>query len=120
VYNENGQVLWGRRQKDGAWTLPGGHLEPGEEPAEGAVRELLEEAGIVPESVNHFGTANTPDGVPVFMFSAHVHDQQPHGRFDPDHEVADWQWVDCLMGVPPEIRQHLAHPRNVVLEHLGW
>lgn len=120
VHNENGDVLWGRRVQDGRWTLPGGHLEANEDPATAAVRELFEEAGVSPDSITHFGTANTPTGVPVFMFHAQVFDQQPHSGFDPDHEVAEWRWVNCLMGVPPEIRQNLAHPRNVVLEHMGW
>lgn len=30
----------------GGWFIPGGHLEAGERPAEAAVRELFEEAGI--------------------------------------------------------------------------
>jgi 8-oxo-dGTP diphosphatase len=29
------------------WGLPGGEIEPGETPAEGAARELLEESGLV-------------------------------------------------------------------------
>jgi 8-oxo-dGTP diphosphatase len=31
----------------GGWFLPGGHVEAGERPAEAAVREVFEEAGIV-------------------------------------------------------------------------
>jgi len=31
----------------GKWVLPGGHLEPGETPRRGALRELLEETGVV-------------------------------------------------------------------------
>jgi 8-oxo-dGTP diphosphatase len=34
----------------GAWTIPGGHLEFEEEPREGAVRELREEAGLSVDS----------------------------------------------------------------------
>ncbi len=40
------------------WGLCGGHLEPGEEPLPGALRELEEEAGLVPDPglVRHVGT----------------------------------------------------------------
>ncbi|MDO7869491.1 NUDIX domain-containing protein [Nocardioides jiangxiensis] len=31
------------------WGLPGGHVEPGEEPLAAAYRELLEETGLVPD-----------------------------------------------------------------------
>jgi 8-oxo-dGTP pyrophosphatase MutT (NUDIX family) len=118
VYDEHGRCLWGKRQKDGKWVLPGGHIEPGESPAEGAIRELYEEAGITAEAMQEIVAANTDSGIPVHMYISHVHDQVPHGQFDPDNEVASWQWVDCLMGLPPEIKNNLAHPRNVVVEHV--
>ncbi len=45
-----GKVLLSRRQNkgwgDGMLCIPGGHVEPGETPAEAAVRELKEELGM--------------------------------------------------------------------------
>ena len=37
------------REDDGKWTLPGGGLEHGEDPRDGALRELTEETGYVGE-----------------------------------------------------------------------
>lgn len=41
------KVLLGRRADNGAWQCVSGIVDPGEEPADAAVRECLEEAGIV-------------------------------------------------------------------------
>ncbi|MFT3798793.1 NUDIX hydrolase [Microbacterium sp.] len=41
------KVLVGRRADNGAWQCVSGIVEPGEEPADAAVRECLEEAGVV-------------------------------------------------------------------------
>lgn len=46
VLNENSHVLLVRRSDNGRWTLITGFLEPGEQPAAGAAREVLEETGI--------------------------------------------------------------------------
>jgi ADP-ribose pyrophosphatase YjhB (NUDIX family) len=46
----DGRVLLGRRAVDpakGAWDIPGGFLEPWELPGHAAVREVLEETGLV-------------------------------------------------------------------------
>ncbi|MFL6060428.1 MAG: (deoxy)nucleoside triphosphate pyrophosphohydrolase [Marmoricola sp.] len=40
-----GRVLAARRADDGRWELPGGKVEPGEDPAAAAVREIEEELG---------------------------------------------------------------------------
>ena len=41
------KVLLGRRSDNGAWQSVSGIVDPGEEPADAAVRECLEEAGVV-------------------------------------------------------------------------
>jgi 8-oxo-dGTP pyrophosphatase MutT (NUDIX family) len=51
VFDVDGQVLLGRRADDGSWLPPGGIIDPAEQPADAAVREVFEETGVlaVPE-----------------------------------------------------------------------
>lgn len=51
VRNAVGEVLLHQRSDDGRWGLPGGAIEPGEEPAQAVIREVYEETGlrVVPE-----------------------------------------------------------------------
>jgi len=51
IVREDGKLLVVRRSKTAPsrplyWDLPGGGLELGEDPEEGAVREVMEETGI--------------------------------------------------------------------------
>jgi len=46
VLDEQDRVLLVRRSDTGAWALTTGCLEPGEQPAAGAVREVFEETGV--------------------------------------------------------------------------
>lgn len=46
IINEAGEILLIRRADNHLWAMPGGALEVGEAPAEGVVREALEETGI--------------------------------------------------------------------------
>lgn len=46
VVDARGRVLLGRRADSGKWAFVSGINEPGEEPADTAVREVLEEAGV--------------------------------------------------------------------------
>jgi putative (di)nucleoside polyphosphate hydrolase len=48
VLNREGQIFAGQRLDNsrGAWQMPQGGIDPGETPAEAALRELGEEAGI--------------------------------------------------------------------------
>ncbi len=47
VFDDGGRVLLGQRADTAQWTLITGILDPGEEPAVGAAREVLEETGVV-------------------------------------------------------------------------
>jgi ADP-ribose pyrophosphatase YjhB (NUDIX family) len=47
VVHEDGRLLLGRRADNGMWAVVSGILEPGEQPAPAALREVLEETGIV-------------------------------------------------------------------------
>ncbi|MFF4586245.1 NUDIX domain-containing protein [Streptomyces sp. NPDC001388] len=53
VFDDEGRVLLGRRADNGQWTVITGIPDPGEQPAECAVREVEEETGVlcVPERV---------------------------------------------------------------------
>jgi 8-oxo-dGTP pyrophosphatase MutT (NUDIX family) len=59
VLDEQGRVLLGRRADNGRWTLPGGIIDPAEQPADAAVREVFEETGIVavPEVLTSVGVS---------------------------------------------------------------
>ena len=55
---EDSEVLLVRRADNGRWTVPAGILEPGEEPADTAVREVQEETAVdaVPRRLAGVGT----------------------------------------------------------------
>lgn len=61
VVRKNGLVLAGRRvagQQPGAWHFPGGHVEVGESFGECAVREVMEETGVVVANPCVLGVTN--------------------------------------------------------------
>ena len=67
VFDDAGRVLLGRRADTGQWGLISGILEPGEEPAPGLLREILEETGVVAVaerlvSVDAGGPTHYPNG----------------------------------------------------------
>jgi 8-oxo-dGTP diphosphatase len=46
VFDEAGRLLLGRRSDDGRWSLLAGSVDPGEQPADAIVREVLEESAV--------------------------------------------------------------------------
>jgi 8-oxo-dGTP pyrophosphatase MutT (NUDIX family) len=51
VIDDEGRLLLGRRADNGNWAVVSGIIDPGEEPAVAAVREVLEETGVHAEAV---------------------------------------------------------------------
>jgi 8-oxo-dGTP diphosphatase len=67
VVDGAGRVLLVKRGHDpqkGRWSLPGGRLEPGETPAQAAVRELREETGFDVVLERELWTVSVPYAVP--------------------------------------------------------
>jgi acetyl-CoA carboxylase carboxyl transferase subunit beta len=63
-------VLRGHEPQSGRWSIPGGHVEPGESHAQAAAREALEETGLTIHVVRELGVVELPWGEGV-VFEAH-------------------------------------------------
>jgi 8-oxo-dGTP pyrophosphatase MutT (NUDIX family) len=60
VVDANGAILLQRRRDTGQWALPGGAQDIGETAAQCAVRECLEETGILAEVTGFLGVYTNP------------------------------------------------------------
>ena len=119
-FNSKGELLFGKRRDNGRWTLPGGGVDDGEKPEKAAVRELYEEAGLKPDSLEFLGDMEIYDGrLRVWAYKAEV-SGKPTGKHDPDEECEVWEFVDISDGIPDRILNNLHSKKNVVLKLLGF
>lgn len=93
-------VLFVQRADNGRWTIPGGIMEPGEQPAPAIVREVAEEAGVVIAidrlvRLLTYPMATYPNGDQVQFFGcsfrAHYVSGEAHVA---DDESIDVGWYD--------------------------
>lgn len=107
VYARKGnRVLVIEHKRLKTWLPIGGELEPGETPAEAAVRELVEETGMVGEFRALKGAL---DGVPHGLLGYEEHQAGSKGlhmnfvfvcfvpelaEVQPNYEFATYRWVD--------------------------
>jgi 8-oxo-dGTP pyrophosphatase MutT (NUDIX family) len=61
ILDVNGRVLCGLHADKKVWVLPGGLVEPGEHPADAAVRETWEETGLIVEPTGILGVFGGPE-----------------------------------------------------------
>lgn len=117
-------LLFGKRSDDGKWTLPGGHLNPGEDPMNGAYRELYEETGIDFDGLSAIGSGKVPKkDIEVFSFRVDVPENtEPFADSDPDEELVDFKWLDVNDTESEdydEVMGNLHSPKNITLQLLG-
>jgi 8-oxo-dGTP pyrophosphatase MutT (NUDIX family) len=59
--DDTGRVLLARHIENDQWLLPGGTIEPGENPADAALREMWEETGLVVRLTGLVGVFGGPN-----------------------------------------------------------
>lgn len=122
TFNPAGHMLWGRRNDNGLWTTPAGHVEAGETPHAGAHRELYEEAGLHPDKPLEkvaSGKGGPKDELDIHLFRGTA-SGTPTTEHDPDDEVDRWKWIDVSRGLPPAMlkKLHVPHDKNLILKHM--
>jgi 8-oxo-dGTP pyrophosphatase MutT (NUDIX family) len=99
VRRSDGRVLLGRRIKSGeqpSWCFPGGRIEPGEDPAACAARELAEETGIVATRPPlAFGlVVDTLDGHPRATLGFTCDVTSAHATVREPDRFERWEWCE--------------------------
>jgi ADP-ribose pyrophosphatase YjhB (NUDIX family) len=99
IIDENGRILLIKRADNKKWAMPGGALEVGETPAEGAVREAFEETGLKCQVLalvgvfdSRFCGTETAHHLYHFTFLAAPLSSPTFGSGSHNHEILDVAW----------------------------
>lgn len=99
-------ILLGKRKSEhgqGTFSVPGGHVEMGEEPYDAAVREVLEETGITLTELEFIGFTNdvfSQDKHYVTLYFTTHCDQEPVNK-EPE-KCESWEWYS-LSDLPDDL-----------------
>jgi 8-oxo-dGTP pyrophosphatase MutT (NUDIX family) len=100
VIDDDGRILLIQRSDNGLWAMPGGALQVGETPAEGVLREVLEETGIPCQAIALVGIFDIrPSGLTglhhlylITFLCRPIGGNVPAGDASHSHEVLDLCW----------------------------
>lgn len=102
VLDDKGHILLQQRSDNRQWGIPGGGIEPGEEPAISAIREVFEETGLEVEITRLIGifggkdqVKQYPNGDKFAYISVTFECRVIGGDINPDpDETLDAKWFD--------------------------
>ncbi|EJC66917.1 ADP-ribose pyrophosphatase [Rhizobium leguminosarum bv. viciae WSM1455] len=126
--SQNGTVLLARRSSrrkvhPDRWSLPGGHIEDGEDAETAMCRELMEEIGVMPELWQFAGrlVSEDPPEASVTFYVYHVDKWRGRPRLIGDeHTELRWFSLAAMEGeaelAPPQLGEMLA---NLVSRETG-
>ena len=104
IVKEGKFLLLRRRSNDvhkpGAWDIPGGRLDSGEDPVSGVIRETVEEAGINVEVVIPFATRNftRDDGQKITMIIFICKPKSGEIKLSEEHQEHKWEEFTAAKG----------------------
>lgn len=125
AFDERGRVLLVRDAESRQWTSPGGIIEPQETPADAAVREVWEEAGVLVELTHVIGVFGGPGFEATYAngdriaWIATVFGARPvGGAACPDGvETIEAGWFDRAQTATLDCRPHL---RTTLAAAYAW
>jgi 8-oxo-dGTP pyrophosphatase MutT (NUDIX family) len=124
IFNDAGQVLLTRRQDNGQWCLPGGHMDLGETLDQTAMREAQEETGLTVQlerlvglyssyfAPGAFGHSSPARAILVALFRAYA----TGGNLTLNAEVTEFGWFDPDHLPQALIPQHVQRIHNAAQE----
>jgi 8-oxo-dGTP pyrophosphatase MutT (NUDIX family) len=127
----HGHIILGRYPGSKTWAIPGGVIDPGEQPADAAIRECYEETGIIAEpealtSVTVSGLVTHDSGDLTRHLDLTFRCRAAGGLAQPgDGEFQDVQWhpLDSLPTLPDYelglLTQALRHEREAAYTFSG-
>jgi ADP-ribose pyrophosphatase YjhB (NUDIX family) len=120
VVNGHDDVLLVKRNvapKKGEWCLPGGFIELGEAPEQGALRELAEETGLSGQAPSLLGVRTTPSTQYHSVLMVGYLIRHFRGALIPGDDAADARWFSRA-SLPPIAFDSHRHFIKLCLK--GW